>query len=337
MANQITDVNSIDNIKLNEVTEKYPFAITPYLSSIIDWKNEEDPIRKQVFPDVREIKKLNSEAVSDPLNEESLTVVKRLVHRYPDRVVLLVTNRCSAYCRHCNRKRDWKKNGKDISIQELEKIVLYLKNNQKIREVIISGGDPFMLSTEKLKKILDAVWSVKTIEVVRIGTRSPVFLPMRITDKLCELLESYPSIWVNTQFNHPAEITEESKFACEKLQKAGIPISNQSVLLKGINDSAEIILELCQKLQKIKVRPYYLFQCDLVEGTEHFWTPLSVGKEILQKLIGFTGGLCVPKFVIDLPGGKGKIPILPDYILKEDELEIIFKNYAGEKIKYKKN
>ena len=336
MANQITDVNSINDIKLKEVAEKFPFAITPYLSSIIDWKNETDPIRKQVFPDVCEINKINSEAVSDPLNEESLTVVKRLVHRYPDRVVLLVTNRCSAFCRHCNRKRDWKKRGRDISIQELEKATLYLKNNPKIREVIISGGDPLMLSTGKLKIILDAVWSVKTIEVVRIGTRAPVFLPMRITKKLCELLESYPSIWINTQFNHPSEITEESKSACEKLQKAGIPVSNQAVLLKGINDSAEIILELCQKLQKIKVRPYYLFQCDLVEGTEHFWTSLSVGKEILQKLIGFTGGLCVPKFVIDLPGGKGKIPILPDYILKEDELEIIFKNYAGEKIKYKK-
>ena len=334
MANQITDVNSIDVIKLEEVAEKFPFAITPYLSSIIDWKNEDDPIRKQVFPNVLELQKKSSEALNDPLNEENLMPVKRLIHRYPDRVVLLVTNRCSAYCRHCNRKRDWKKNGKDISVQELNKIVFYLKNNPKIREIIISGGDPFMLSTEKLKKVLDAVWSVKTIEVVRIGTRAPVFLPMRITEKLCDLLESYPSIWVNTQFNHPAEITEESKSACEKLQKAGIPVSNQAVLLKGINDSAEIIIELCRKLQKIKVRPYYLFQCDLVEGTEHFWTPLSVGKEILQKMIGFTGGLCVPKFVIDLPGGKGKLPILPDYILKEGEKEIIFKNYFGEKIKY---
>ncbi len=326
----------ITDIELKKVIEKYPFGISEYLASKINWEDEDDPIRKQIFPDVREINKLNSEAVSDPLNEENLMVVKRLIHRYPDRAVLLVTNRCSAYCRHCNRKRNWKKNEKDISIQEIEKATLYLKNNPEIREVIISGGDPLMLSTEKLKEILDAVWSVKTIEVVRIGTRVPVFLPMRISENLCKLLESYPSIWINTQFNHPTEITEESKSACEKLQKAGIPISNQSVLLKGINDSAEIIIELCQKLQKIKVRPYYLFQCDLVEGTEHFWTPLSVGKEIIRKMIGFTGGLCVPRFVIDLPGGKGKIPVLPDYIINEDESEIIFKNYAGEKIRYKK-
>jgi len=325
-----------DNSKLKEVTEKFPFGITPYLSSIIDWKNEADPILKQVFPDVLELEKISLEAVNDPLNEEKLMPVKRLIHRYPDRVVLLVTSRCSAYCRHCNRKRDWKKNEKDISDQELEQAVFYLKNNPEIREVIISGGDPLMLSTEKLKEILDAVWNVKNIDVVRIGTRVPVFLPMRITEKLCSMLEAYPSIWINTQFNHPIEITEESRIACLKLQKAGIPIGNQSVLLKGINDSPEIILELCRKLQKIKVRPYYLFQCDLVEGTEHFWTPLSVGKEIIQKMIGFTGGLCVPKFVIDLPGGKGKIPILPDYILKENEKEMIFRNYAGEKIKYKK-
>ncbi len=336
MANQITDVNSIGDIELKEVTEKFPFAITPYLSSIIDWKNEDDPIRKQIFPDVLELEKKSLEALDDPLNEENLMPVKRLIHRYPDRLVLLVTNRCSAYCRHCNRKRDWKNNGKDISIQELKKATLYLKSNPKIREIIISGGDPLMLSTEKLKKVLDAVWSVKTIEVVRIGTRAPVFLPMRITEKLCDLLESYPSIWINTQFNHPAEITKESKHACEKLQKSGFPISNQAVLLKGINDSPKIILELCHKLQEIKVRPYYLFQCDLVAGTEHFWTPLFVGKEIINRMIGATGGLCVPRFVIDLPGGKGKIPILPDYIVKENESEITFKNYANEKIKYKK-
>jgi len=284
--------------KLKEVIIKYPFGISEYLDSKINWNNEDDPIRKQIFPDVRELENLNSEASSDPLNEEKLMPVKRLIYRYPDRAVLMVTNRCSAYCRHCNRKRYWNKNEKDISIPELKKIVFYLNNNPKIREIIISGGDPFILSTEKLKKVLDAVYSVKTIEVVRIGTRIPVFDPEKINKNLCDLLESYPSIWVNTQFNHPTEITEESKAACKKLQKAGIPVSNQSVLLKGVNDTAEIMIELCRKLQKIKVRPYYLFQCDFAEGTEHFWTPISVAKNILRKMIGFTGGLCVPRFVI---------------------------------------
>ncbi len=345
MANQISNLDSANkncrlqstkNDDLKHITEKFPFSVTPYLSSIIDWKNEGDPIRRQVFPDIRELKNLSSEALPDPLMEENLMPVRRLIHRYPDRAVLIVTNRCSAYCRHCNRKRDWKNNEKDISIQELEKIICYLKNTSKIREIILSGGDPLTLEDNKLKELLDAVWSVKNIKVVRIGTRAPVFLPMRITGNLCKLLERFPSIWINTQFNHPAEITKESKTACEKLQKAGIPISNQAVLLKGINDSPEVIIELSHKLQEMKVRPYYLFQCDLIEGTKHFYTYLTVGKKINEKMIGHTGGLCVPRFVIDLPGGKGKIPILPEYIINETDKEITYRNYAKEKITYRK-
>ena len=343
LANQITDIGSLnifcrlqsaEFVDLKTVTAKFPFALTPYLFSIIDWSNESDPILRQVLPDNRELDNVSPEAKPDPLNEVNLMPVKRLIHRYPDRAVLIVTNRCSAFCRHCNRKRSWKDINNDITNLELEEIINYLKDTPEIREVILSGGDPLILQDDKLKKLLNAVFAVGTIKVVRIGTRVPVFLPMRITEDLCRLLEEFPSVWINTQFNHPLEITKESKEACEKLQKAGIPLSNQAVLLKGINDSPEVMIELCRKLQEIKVRPYYLFQCDLIEGTEHFWTPLAAGKQIIERMTGHTGGLCVPRFVIDLPGGKGKIPIIPDYIVNETEGKIIFKNYKGEKVEY---
>jgi len=322
---------------------RYPFIISPYFFSLINPKNSNDPIKKQVVPDIKEINIISAFSNTDPLAEKNKMPVPGLIHRYPDRVVILVSNNCAANCRHCNRKRNWQKNKPELN---LKKCADYLKKHSEIREVILSGGDPLLLSTKKLENILNKIFSVDNIKVVRIGSRVPVTLPMRITDKLCEMLGKFPSIWLNTQFNHPNEITEESTSACRKIQKAGIPINNQSVLLKGINDSPEIIIKgindspeiiktLCHKLQEIKVRPYYLFQCDRVSGTELFWTTVETGINILEKMIGHTGGLCVPKFVIDLPGGEGKIPLLPENIIEHKNSIYKIKTYRGKIVSYK--
>lgn len=307
-------------------------VISNYFFSLIDPNNPNDPIRKQVVPDIREIQIKSDLSFSDPLAESKKMPVAGLIHRYPDRVVILVSNDCAANCRHCNRKRNWLS---ENAIANIDECVKYLKHNQKIREVILSGGDPLLLPNKVIKKILESIFSVDSIKVVRIGSRVPVTLPSRIDDEFCEILRSFPAIWLNTQFNHPQEVTEQSKTACRKIQLAGVPINNQSVLLKGINDSPEIIIKLCQKLQEIKVRPYYLFQCDRVEGTEHFWTSIKTGLNIIEKMIGHTGGLCVPRFVIDLPGGEGKIPLLPENVLSKENSTYIFKTYTGKIIEYK--
>ena len=317
--------------KISEVKTLYPFVISPYFLSLINPKNINDPVRKQVVPDIKEIEIASKNSNADPLAEREKMPVPGLIHRYPDRVVILAANNCAANCRHCNRKRNWRENGTALNIKES---INYLKNNSEIREVILSGGDPLLLQTEKLKSLLDEIYSVDHIKVVRIGSRVPVTLPMRITNELCEMLKQFPSIWLNTQFNHPNEITLESETACRKIQHAGIPINNQSVLLKGINDTSEIIKLLCQRLQEIKVRPYYLFQCDRVSGTEHFWTSVKTGIGIIEKMTGHTGGLCVPKFVIDLPDGEGKIPFLPKNVIEHKNSIYKIKTYRGKIVSY---
>jgi len=340
LGNAVTKIDHLSRVlklqneeeeKILEVKKIYPFVISPYFLSLINPKDDNDPIRKQVVPDINEIKISSKNANNDPLAEIIKMPVPGLIHRYPDRVVILVSNICAVNCRHCNRKRNWLEEENKLNINIC---VNYLKNHSELREVILSGGDPLLLSTKKLKNILDKIFSVENIKVVRIGSRVPVTLPMRITDELCEMLKQFPSIWLNTQFNHPNEITEESEFACRKIQHAGIPINNQSVLLKGINDKPEIIKHLCQRLQEIKVRPYYLFQCDRVSGTEHFWTPVEKGVNILKKMIGHTAGLCVPKFVIDLPGGEGKIPLLPKNIIEHKNSIYKIKTYQGKIVSY---
>ncbi len=317
--------------RISKVQTMYPFVISPYYLSLINPKDNNDPVRKQVVPDIKEIEIVSKNSDADPLAEREKMPVEGLIHRYPDRVVILVTNNCAANCRHCNRKRNWRKNETALNIRES---INYLKSNSEIREVILSGGDPLLLQTEKLKNLLDEIYSVDQIKVVRIGSRVPVTLPMRITDELCEMLKRFPSIWLNTQFNHPNEITRESETACRKIQYAGISISNQSVLLKGINDTHEIMRNLCQRLQEIKVRPYYLFQCDRVTGTEHFWTPVKAGINIIEKMTGHTGGLCVPRFVIDLPGGEGKASFSPKNIIEHKNSIYKIKTYRGKIVNY---
>lgn len=312
---------------LKTVEELYHVRIPEYyLSLITDPENQHDPIRLQCAPSVEELNDTN-EANIDPLGEENTSPVQCLVHRYPDRALLLVTGRCFMYCRHCTRKRLWKDECSDPSLSDIQKAIDYIKENDKIREIIVSGGDPLTLATDRLDYILDALSNISHLEVIRIGTRTPVVYPQRIDKSLCKMLERYTNIWINIQFNHPREVTSEAITACKKLQKCGIPLSNQSVLLKGINDDPAVMTELCQKLQSIRVRPYYLFQCDPVIGASHFRTSIFKGTEIIEKMRGHTSGMCIPTFVIDGPDGKGKIPIGPNYVLSNTPEKITLRNY----------
>ena len=314
---------------INRVCHRFPMAITPYYLSLINPEDPDDPIMKQVLPSVHET--LSSEtSYSDPLNEDANSPVKGLTHRYPDRALFVLTNSCAVYCRHCTRKRRWKE-GKENTLThaEIENALDYILRHTEVRDVLISGGDPLILAVPLLEYVLREVRSIPHVDIIRIGTRTPVVLPQRIDKPLLEVLERHGPIWLNTQFNHPNEITEESGRACELLLRRGIPVNNQTVLLKGINDRPEIIKELNRKLLRIKVRPYYLFQCDPVIGTEHFRTSLWKGVEIMEHLRGHISGLAIPHFVIDLPGGGGKVPVLPEYMISRSDHHITFRNYEG--------
>ncbi|WP_420266186.1 KamA family radical SAM protein [Candidatus Magnetominusculus dajiuhuensis] len=319
--------------KYKQLIDKYHYSITPYYLSLIDWTDPRDPIRQQCIPDFKEIDYVNV-GDKDPLEEEDDTQVAGLVHRYPDRVLMLVTNSCAMYCRHCTRKRIWQDGETIRSKKDLLAMVNYVRGVPEVREVIISGGDPLTMNIETLDWFLGELRTIPHLEVIRIGTRIPVVLPMRITDELASMLSRHRPLWINTQFNHPREITPEAQEACDKILRAGIPVSNQSVLLKGINDSVETMKALCHALQRIMVRPYYLYQCDPVKGAEHFRTSIWKGIEIIEQMRGFTGGLCVPTFVVDAPGGGGKVPLQPFYLLSASDDEVILRNYEGMIIRY---
>jgi lysine 2,3-aminomutase len=272
--------------------------------------------------------------MEDPLAESEHSVVPGLVHRYPDRVLMVLTDICPMLCRHCTRKREWRHGGWVRTPAEVETMLGYIREHTEVRDVILSGGDPLTLSTQRLEEVLSAVRRIPHVEIIRIGTRVPVVLPQRVDDELCNMLSKYGPIWLNTHFNHPRELTPEAGAAVDKLLRAGVPVNNQSVLLKGVNDSVETQLKLCQGLLRIKVRPYYLFQCDDVTGTEHFWTPVETGVNIIKGMRGFTSGLAIPTYVIDLPNGGGKIPVGPDYILERTPEELTVRNYQGKIIHY---
>ena len=320
---------------LKQVTELYRMRITEYYLSLIkDIKDINDPVRKQCVPSIDELND-QDDSEMDPLGEVSTSPVSCLVHRYPDRALLLVTGRCFMYCRHCTRKRLWKNDCSDYSLEDIQKAVDYIKKNEQIREIIISGGDPLVLATERLEYIIELVSNVKHIEVIRLGTRTPVVFPKRIDRSLCKTLQRFKNLWINVQFNHPREITPESTAACQRLQQAGIPLSNQSVLLRGINDDVKTMKELCQKLQSIRVRPYYLFQCDPVVGAAHFRTSVFAGINIIENMRGHTSGMCIPQFVIDGVDGKGKIPLMPDYLLSASPDCLLLRNYEHKVFSYK--
>jgi len=315
--------------EIDKVLQKYPMLVNPYYLSLI--KEKDDPIWKQAIPDIRELKDYGG--MEDPLNEEVDSPVQNLTHRYPDRVLLLVSQQCATYCRFCTRKR--KVGSKHlVSSKTIEKGIEYIKEHSEIRDVILSGGDPLLLSDEIIDNILKSLKAIPHVEIIRIGTRVPCTLPQRITEKLCQILKKYHPIYINTHFNHPDEVTSESKLACELLADAGIPLGNQTVLLKGVNDKPEVMKKLMQKLLTIRVKPYYLYQADLVMGTGHFRTSVESGLEIIHSLRGYTSGLCVPHFVIDAPSGGGKIALLPESIVDFDDKEIAIKNYKGEIYKY---
>lgn len=311
----------------------FHYSITPYYLSLINWHDPKDPIRMQCVPDSKE---MNYAVVgnADPLEEEKDMQVPGLVHRYPDRVLALVTGMCAMYCRHCTRKRIWNEGEWMRTRKELAVMVSYIRKTRKVREVIISGGDPLLMNLDTLDWFLGELRRIHHVEVLRIGTRVPVVLPMRITEELTTMLKQHRPLWINTQFNHYREITLESAAACDRIQSAGIPISNQSVLLKDINDSTETMIALCHALQRIMVRPYYLYQCDPVVGAEHFRTNVFKGIQIIEEMRGHTGGLCIPSFVVDAPGGGGKIPLQPFYLLSIGEQEIMLRNYEGLMIRY---
>ena len=262
----------------------------------------------------------------DPLEEKRYSVVPGLIHRYPDRVLMVLTNLCPLLCRHCTRKREWQGGVWVRGVDEIRLMLEYIRGNRAIRDVILSGGDPLSLSTHRLEEIISELRRIEHVEIIRIHSRFPVVLPQRIDSELCAMLSQYGPIWFNTQFNHPRELTEEAASACDRLVRSGIPVNNQSVLLKGVNDSLAIQLELCRGLLKIKVRPYYLFQCDEVLGTEHLRTSVECGVNIIAGMHGRTSGLAVPVFAVDLPHGGGKVPLSPNYMRKEGSV-MVMKNY----------
>lgn len=303
-------------------------AITPYYLSLIDPKNPEDPIRKQAVPSLHELHRSEAD-LKDPLSEDVDSPVPGLTHRYPDRVLFLITEKCSMYCRHCTRRRFAGHHDHAPPKSQIDQGIKYIKNTPEVRDVLLSGGDALLMSDNRLEDIISRLKKIPHVEIIRIGSRTPVVLPQRITPKLCNMLKKYHPIWFNTHFNHPNEITKESSKACEMLSDSGIPMGNQSVLLRGINDCIHIMKKLVHELVKIRVRPYYLYQCDLSVGLEHFRTTISQGIEIIEGLRGHTSGLCVPTFVVDAPGGGGKIPVMPDYTISQGNQRVVLRNFEG--------
>ena len=303
-------------------------AITPYYLSLIDPNDPHDPIRKQAIPTGSEVHKSSADLL-DPLHEDGDSPVPGLTHRYPDRVLLLITDQCSMYCRHCTRRRFAGQHDKALPMSQIDKAIEYIRNTPQVRDVLLSGGDALLVSDDKLEYIIKKLREIPHVEIIRIGSRIPVVLPQRITEDLVNMLKKYHPIWLNTHFNHPNEITEDSKMACERMANAGIPLGNQSVLLKGVNDCVHVMKTLVQDLVKIRVRPYYIYQCDLSMGLEHFRTPVSKGIEIIEGLRGHTSGYCVPTFVVDAPGGGGKTPVMPNYVISQSGNKVILRNFEG--------
>jgi len=321
--------------KINKTIEKFPLSITPYYFSLIDEEDfANDPVFKQAFPSPSELI-INKHDMIDPLAEDKDSPVPLVTHRYPDRVLFHISNTCSMYCRHCTRKRKVGDHDSIPNKSEIQNGIKYIAKTPQVRDVLLSGGDPFLLSDTYLDWILTELEKIPHVEVIRIGTRTPVVLPYRITDDLVNILKKHQPLWINTHFNHPREITSSSREALAKLADAGFPLGNQSVLLAGVNDCPRIMKKLVHKLVQNRVRPYYLYQCDLSEGLSHFRTPVGKGIEIMESLIGHTSGFAVPTYVVDAPGGGGKIPLMPNYIISWSTNKVILRNYEGVITTYK--
>jgi lysine 2,3-aminomutase len=336
MSNRMNSLDDIEKVlPLSESERKalqtqgiFRVDITPYFISLIDPDDPEDPIRLQVIPRAEEMQSFTA-MMEDSLAEDRHSPVPGLVHRYPDRVLMLVTTQCASYCRYCTRSRIVGDPGQTFKREEFEMQIEYLKRTPQVRDVLLSGGDPLVLAPKILEELLSRLREIPHIEIVRIGSRVPVFMPMRVTQELCDMLEKYHPLWMNIHVNHPSEISKELEQACDRLTRAGIQLGNQAVLLAGINDNVHIQRDLVHKLVRIRVRPYYLYQCDLVEGAGHFRTPVAKGIEIMEGLRGHTSGYAVPQYIVDAPGGGGKIPLMPNYLMSMSDHKIILRNFEG--------
>jgi lysine 2,3-aminomutase len=337
VANRITTIESLKQvINLTEKEEQgireclrtFRMAITPYYASLMDPDDPDCPVRKQAVPTSSELAQSENE-MDDPLDEDIDSPVPGLTHRYPDRVLLLVTDQCSMYCRHCTRRRLAGVTDSAMPKDRIDRAIDYVNNTPEVRDVLISGGDGLLITDDMLEYVVKQLRAIPHVEIIRIGSRTPVVLPQRITPDLVNMLKKYHPVWLNTHFNHPKEVTGESQKACEMLADAGIPLGNQSVLLKGINDCAHIMKKLMHMLVQMRVRPYYIYQCDLSKGIEHFRTAVGKGIEIIEYLRGHTSGFAVPTFVVDAPGGGGKIPVMPQYLISQSDRKVILRNYEG--------
>lgn len=333
--NRISDVNLLSCFidledseyqGIEDVSKKYRWAISPYYLSLIDFANyEQSPIFKQAIPDIREIDDRHGKL--DPMGELTTSPAPRITRRYPDRLIINVSNQCAMYCRHCQRRRNFGERDHHATKNQLQKALDYIKNNSEIRDVLITGGDPFMLSDKRLDWLLGELDQIDHVEIKRIGTRTPVTLPQRITPELCQVLSKHKPLYINTQFNSPLEVTYEAEQACDRLVAAGCVLGNQAVLLKSINDDVHIMKKLNQELLKIRVRPYYLFHAKQVKGTAHFITSIETGLDIMEELRGYTSGLAVPAYIINAPNGMGKTPLLPQYLISLCDEQMVIRTW----------
>ena len=330
--NSVEELSQIIELTPEEIEglqaeNKFRVDITPYFASLLE-DDPYGPVRLQVIPKGKELVGFES-MMADSLAEDAHSPVPGLVHRYPDRVLMLVTTQCASYCRYCTRSRVVGDPTANYSRSDHDAQIEYIKNTPQVRDVLLSGGDPLTLADSVLERLLSGLRAIPHVEIIRIGTRVPFFVPQRVTEELVTMLKRYHPLWMNIHFNHPAEITKEVEVALGRLADAGIPLGSQSVLLAGVNDCPNVIKALGQKLVRNRVRPYYLYQCDLVEGAGHFRTPVAKGIEIMESLRGHTSGFAIPQYVIDAPGGGGKIPILPNYLISQSDTHVVVRNYEG--------
>lgn len=337
MANAIRDIPTLKKIirvdeqleaDLEKCLQRFRMAITPYYASLMERDYERGVIRLQAVPSLPETH-VAPDDLNDPLHEDVDSPVPGLTHRYPDRVLMLVTHICSMYCRHCTRRRMVGDRDSHLSIEQVDRCIDYIRQHREVRDVLISGGDPLTLSDNSLEYILRQLREIDHVEIIRLGSRMPVVLPQRITDSLVNMLKKYHPLYVNTHFNHPDEITRESRDACARLADGGIQLGNQTVLLRDVNDCPNIMKKLVHELLMIRVKPYYIYQCDLSSGISHFRTSITKGMEIIENLRGHTTGMAVPTFVVDAPGGGGKIPVMPNYLISQSDRRFGLRNYEG--------
>ncbi len=330
---QVISLSDEEQEVLSHSLNALRMAITPYYASLMDPNDPHCPIRLRAIPTMSETH-LAHEDMDDPLHEDVDSPVKGLTHRYPDRVLMLLSDQCAMYCRHCTRRRLAGEKDQARTTDEYDAMIDYVREHPGIRDVILSGGDPLTMSTQRLESVISRLREIPHVEIIRIGTATPAVMPMRITDELVAMLKRYQPIWINTHFNHPKELTPEAAEALARLVDGGIVVGNQNVLLKGVNDCPYILKELFQQLVKLRVRPYKMYQCDLSQGIGHFRTSIAKGIGIMEHLIGHTSGIAIPEYVVDLPGGGGKVPVNPRYMISQGERVVLFRNYAGKIYKY---